>query len=407
MRNWQNKKIKIILFVIVLIVILIVGICFWQYKENERLDAEAVTLKENLAIPFGADVKVSDCIENLKGNLVEDSKIDTEKLGEKPVSFEFMNLKNKRKKVEFSIKVIDTNPPQIFSGNSYTVQVGFDKNLADVLLSGDDADDNPTREIIGEYDVNAVGEYDLTYCVTDSSGNQTKKDFVLHVKEKSKEEKEKIKTIDIADIFENYKTENTKIGIDVSKWQEEIDWQEVKNAGIEFAMIRIGYQTEYDGDYVLDPCFVANIEGAKAAQIPVGIYFYSYAKNAQQAIDQAEWVKENLKNYEIDLPIAFDWESWNSFNQAGMSFYTINKVANTFLDTLEKAGYKGMLYSSKVYLEQIWYPTKYETWLAQYNSKVTYEGEYSIWQMSEAGRVNGIKENVDIDVMYLEKMEDK
>lgn len=391
---------KRIIIGMIVIVVLVIGICVWQYQENKRMDAEAVVLKEDLTVQFGEDAKVSDFIESLKGTLIEDSEINTEKLGDRQITFAYTNGKKKRKTAEFSIKVVDENPPQIFSGNAYTVQVGFDKNLADVLLSGDDADDNPTREILGEYDVNTVGDYELTYRVTDSSGNQAQKDFVLHVKEKSQEEKAKVKTIEIADILQNYKTDDTKIGIDVSKWQEEIDWQEVKNAGIEFAMIRIGYQTEYDGDYVLDPCFVANIEGAKAAQIPVGIYFYSYAKNALQAIEQAEWVKENLKNYEIDLPIAFDWESWNSFNQAGMSFYTINKAANTFLDTLEKAGYKGMLYSSKVYLEQIWYPTKYETWLAQYNSKVTYEGKYSIWQMSEAGRVNGIKENVDIDVMY-------
>lgn len=391
---------KKIMISIVVIVILVVGICIWQYQENKRIDAEAVILKEDLTVQFGESAKVSDFIESLKGSLVEDSEINTEKLGDKQITFAYTNVKKKKKTAQISIKVVDKNPPQIFSGNSYTVQVGFAKNLTDVLLSGDDADDNPTREILGEYDVNTVGDYDLSYCVTDSSGNQTKKDFVLHVKEKSQEEKAKVKTIELADILQNYKTDDTKIGIDVSKWQEEIDWQEVKKAGIEFAMIRIGYQTQYDGECVLDPCFVANIEGAQNAEIPVGIYFYSYAKNTDQAIEQAEWVKENLKNYEIDLPIAFDWESWNSFNQAGMSFYTINKVANTFLDALEKVGYKGMLYSSKVYLEQIWYPTKYEIWLAQYNNKVTYEGEYSIWQMSEAGKVNGIRENVDIDVMY-------
>lgn len=225
---------------------------------------------------------------------------------------------------------------------------------------------------------------------------------MLHVKEKSKtEEEEETKTIEIAEVLENHKTQNSKIGIDVSKWQEEIDWQKVKNAGVEFAMIRIGYQTEYDGECVLDPYFVANIEGAKSAGLPVGIYFYSYAKNVEQAKNQAKWVKENLRNYEIDLPVAFDWESWNSFNQAGMSFHTINKVANSFLETLEEAGYKGMLYSSKFYLEKIWYPSEYPIWLAQYNRKVTYEGEYSIWQMSENGRVDGITNLVDIDVMYL------
>lgn len=168
-------------------------------------------------------------------------------------------------------------------------------------------------------------------------------------------------------------------------------------------MIRIGYQTDYDGEYVLDPYFVQNIQGAKAVGLPVGLYFYSYSKNVNQAREQAEWVKTQLKSYEIDLPIAFDWESWSSFNTTGMSLYTINKSANVFLDTLAEAGYKGMLYSSKNYLEKIWYPTKYETWLAQYNNKATYAGEYSIWQMSSTGKVSGIKGDVDIDIMYMDK----
>lgn len=87
----------------------------------------------------------------------------------------------------------------------------------------------------------------------------------------------------------------------------------------------------------------------------------------------------------------------------GMSIYTINKAANEFLDILQEAGYKGMLYSSKNYLEKIWTNSEYETWLAQYNDKVTYAGEYSMWQMSSIGKVDGINADVDIDVMYLEK----
>ena len=137
--------------------------------------------------------------------------------------------------------------------------------------------------------------------------------------------------------------------------------------------------------------------------LPVGVYFYSYLKNVKQAREQANWVKDNLKNYKLDLPVAFDWESWSSFNGTGMSFYTINKSANEFLRVLEDEGYKGMLYSSKNYLERIWYPTEYETWLAQYNTKATYNGEYSIWQMCDTGIVDGIKGDVDIDIMYLDK----
>ena len=68
--------------------------------------------------------------------------------------------------------------------------------------------------------------------------------------------------------------------------------------------------------------------------LPVGVYFYSYSKNVEQAREQANWVKDNLKNYKLDLPVAFDWESWSSFNGTGMSFYTINKSANEFLRVL-------------------------------------------------------------------------
>ncbi len=390
----------------VLLIIAIVGIfIYFNIKENKRIDAEAVTLIENLNIEYGKKAKVSDFIQNLNGTLLNDYEINTENLGENQITFEYMNIKNKKRKYTFTITTIDTTKPQIFMGNSYTVKLGYNKNLTDVLLSGDDIDDNPKREIIGEYDVNTVGDYKLTYEVTDSSNNKASKDFILHVIEEkeTKPVKTTPKNTYIEDVIKNYKTEKTQIGIDVSKWQEEIEWQKVKESGVEFAIIRVGYQTEYDGEYVVDPYFVQNIKGAKDAGLPVGIYFYSYAKNVEQATEQAEWVTEQLKEYEIDLPIAFDWESWTSFNTTGMSFNTINKVANTFLETIEKNGYKGMLYGSKTYLQDIWYPTKYDTWLAHYTNKTNYEGDYILWQMCDTGRIDGINNYVDIDIMYKEE----
>ena len=86
-----------------------------------------------------------------------------------------------------------------------------------------------------------------------------------------------------------------------------------------------------------------------------------------------------------------------------MSLYTINKVATTFLDTLESFGYNGVLYSSKVYLERIWQPNNYPVWLAQYYDRVTYDGDYWIWQMSNTGQVTGINGDVDLNIMYLDK----
>ena len=403
---------KILTIIISLIIVVIIGLivfCIWMYneeQENKRLDAEAVTLKDNLTIEFGKEAKVSDFLENLNGTLFSDDKIDTEKLGDMQVSFKFVNIKNRLRTATFTIKVIDVNAPKIFSGASYTVKKGSNKNLTEVLISGDDIDDNPKREILGEYDFNTVGDYKLTYVVTDSSGNQAKKDFTLHVIEEPTTPQQPTtpkEPIYFNDILDNYKTDKTKIGIDVSKWQGEIDWEKVKNAGVEFAIIRVGYQTDYDGENVVDPYFLDNIEGAKRVGLPVGIYYYSYAKNVDQAIQQAEWVNKQLSEYQIDLPIAFDWESWNSFNKAGMSFYTINKAANIFLDVLAENGYKGMLYSSKSYLEKIWYPTEHDTWLAHYTSQTNYQGKYSIWQMCDTGRIDGINTNVDVDIMYLKE----
>jgi len=202
-------------------------------------------------------------------------------------------------------------------------------------------------------------------------------------------------------MFENVGQKS--MGIDVSAHQGKINWAQVRQSGVEFAMIRCGFRGQTSGGIYEDAYFKTNVAGATANGVKVGIYFYSYAKNVNQAKEQAEWVRDNLENYKIDLPVAFDWESWNYFNTTGMSFNTLNKAANVFLDTLSDAGYKGMLYGSKTYLEKIWYPTKYEIWLAQYSTKATYNGEYLIWQMTENGKVDGIKGDVDINVMYLDR----
>ena len=103
------------------------------------------------------------------------------------------------------------------------------------------------------------------------------------------------------------------------------------------------------------------------------------------------------------MPIAFDWENWNSFNDYNLSFFGLTDMAHTFLDTINKAGYEGLLYSSKNYLERIWLPTKYDTWLAHYTKKTNYEGNYKFWQLCDDGRVDGINGAVDIDILYLDK----
>ena len=133
----------------------------------------------------------------------------------------------------------------------------------------------------------------------------------------------------------------------------------------------------------------------------VGIYFYSYASSSEKAKEEANWVLEQIKDYKVTLPIAYDWENWSTFNDYHLSFFGLTSMADTFLDTIHNAGYEGLLYSSKNYLEKLWMPSKYETWLAHYVDKTTYQGTYRLWQHCNDGKVDGIKGAVDIDVLYV------
>lgn len=384
----------------------------YDHFENQRLDAESVLLKSDLTVEFGTPVKVSDCIANLQGELVDDFIIDTEQLGEQEISFEYINIKNRKRPSKLTLNVVDTVSPSVFGGSAYTLYTGYQGELTDLMLSVDDIDDRPTREIRGDYNLDKPGVYDAEYVITDASGNQTVKPFTLNIIDPpttsdDPETPARNNLTPISRIIRLHKTEQTKIGIDVSQWQGEIDWQKVKASGVEFAMLRIGYQYGFGGENVLDPYFKANLAGAKDNHLPVGVYFYSYAKTPDEARSQAEWIIEQLGGVELELGIAFDWENWSSFNSAKMSLYTINKTAEAFLSAVKSADYKPLLYSSKNYLDLIWQPEKlaskfddFDVWVAQYYDYVTYRGDYSIWQMSDSGSVPGIDDAVDIDIMY-------
>lgn len=165
-------------------------------------------------------------------------------------------------------------------------------------------------------------------------------------------------------------------------------------------MIRVGGTRGKNGEYFVDEKFKENITNAKKAGLKVGVYFYSYASSTKEAKENAKWVLKQIKKYDIDLPIAFDWEEWNNFNEYNLSFFGLTSMAEEFIDTVQKAGYKGMIYSSKTYLENIWLSTEYDIWLAQYNTKVTYDGKYKMWQLCQDGKIDGISKNVDIDILY-------
>ena len=401
----MKKKIIIIISVIIAVIIItITGIHL--YNKWRIANAEIIVeLHENLNIEVFSEVKLSDLIKSINGKLNKDFTIKTNKVGEKEITFKYVNDDNIKVSYSFKINIVDTKPPLIFSSKSKTITKGYTGNITKELFCGDNYDDTPNCEIIGNYDVNTAGTYPVTFKGTDSSGNISSTDFNLIVKGpssggSSSSSSTTSPTIKFSDIVAKHKTENTKIGLDVSKWQGDINFQKVKDAGVEFVFIRVGTQKGIGGEFILDPKFAQNIKGFQSVGIPVGIYFYSYANSNKAAKKEAEWVIKQLKPYKIDLPVVFDWENWSFYQEFNKSFYSLTEMANTYLSTVEKAGYKGMLYSSKNYLENVWFETKYPTWLAHYTTQTTYQGDYYIWQLCSNGRVDGINGNVDINVMY-------
>lgn len=315
------------------------------------------------------------------------------------IIFTIAKIQKKKISNEDDETISDTTAPIIVLDNSYTVKVGYNKNLVDVIMSVDDIDRNPKREIIGYYDLNTAGEYNLTYKIEDNAGNITTKDFTLKVKDNYKYTESEIS---FKDAFDKYKNDRTKLGLDVSKWQEEIDWKKVADEGVQFTIIRMGYQNGFDGEVAIDPYFEANVNGCIENNIPFAVYFSSYAKTVNEAKSQATWICDKLKEYNYNnTNVSFDWENWNSFNKLGLNLHDINEMADTFMDECVSQGYKSMLYGSKTYLETIWKnEKKYPVWLANYVEKTSYDGNYKIWQFSQTGTISGIKGKVDINVMY-------
>lgn len=403
----MKKSIKIII-IFLLVIFFIIGSIFAYKKYQEFLEEERIRNAivkidyiNPLEVEFNSDIKLSDLIVSINGSLLDDYKVDTSIVGDKKLNFKYINEEDITVPQSFTVKIVDKTPPVIWLTNVYTVSVGNTKKLEDSIMCVDDYDDNLKCNVIGEYDFNKVGSYHLIYEAVDFSGNKTEKVFTLKVVSQTKKNSSRVVTIPFKSLYNEYKKDNNQIGIDVSKWQGDIDFEKVKNEGVEFVFIKLGGQNGIGGEYYLDPKFERNIAGFKELGIPVGLYFYSYANSLSAAKNDALWVIEQIKNYEIDLPIAFDWESWGSFNQFHMSMNTLTRAFESFANTLKQNGYDTMLYGSKNYLENIWLKTDYPIWLAHYTTNTDYKGSYKCWQRTSSAKISGINVNtVDVDICY-------
>ena len=194
------------------------------------------------------------------------------------------------------------------------------------------------------------------------------------------------------------------LGIDVSKWQKEIDWDKVKNEGVDFAIIRCGYRGSVTGSLVEDPYFEQNIKGARAAGIKVGVYFFTQAVNEVEAVEEASMVISLVRDYELQYPVFIDTEGAGGNGRAdSLNVEERTAVCEAFCTTVKNAGLEAGVYASRN-----WYNNKltastlesYAIWLAEYRSVPLYQGYYQMRQYTSKGKINGINGNVDLNVSY-------
>ena len=214
----------------------------------------------------------------------------------------------------------------------------------------------------------------------------------------------KSKDRDIYNNLDVVKVKKEVRGMDVSAWQGEIDWDKVKEDDIDFVMIRCGVRNlAEEGTLHVDSQFERNIKEANRVGIPVGIYFYSSAINEIEVMEEASFVLNLIKDYEITYPIAYDFENFNQYRAEGIDDARISRNALRFLDYVRGHGYYAVLYGNITALSNHYdlnYFKEYDIWLAQYNDVATYDGEYSMWQYTNYGTVDGIRGYVDLNKSY-------
>ncbi|MBO4337122.1 MAG: N-acetylmuramoyl-L-alanine amidase [Lachnospiraceae bacterium] len=195
------------------------------------------------------------------------------------------------------------------------------------------------------------------------------------------------------------------LGIDVSKFQGEIDWQSVAASGVKYVIIRLGSRGYGSGELVMDDKFVDNIEGASLAGLKVGVYFFSTALNDKEAVEEADFVLKALQGYSIEMPVVFDTEiiTYDKSRNADMTPNQLTSATIAFCERIKNAGLTPMIYANAkrfttmLHLEQL---EGYEKWLADYRETPDYPYNFRMWQFTEKGSVPGIEGNVDINLYF-------
>ena len=198
-------------------------------------------------------------------------------------------------------------------------------------------------------------------------------------------------------------TYETRLGIDVSFYQGDIDWQKVAEQGVEFAMIRCGYRGSSEGELFVDDKFEQNMQGAIDAGLDVGVYFFSQSTGAIEAAEEALFVLDLIKDYEIRMPVAFDWEPLEESRAQDIDRDELTASALVFCEMIKDAGYTPCVYLYR-YIAYYDYDLSkladFQLWIGAPGSTLDFYYEAAIWQFSFTSRLEGIDADVDMNLQF-------
>lgn len=426
----KAKRISILIVLCALVVIMaaVVVVNFNQLMGKEKKKGQDVADSVEQGIEEDGKVSGADLSAFLRDDtffdndtsqsvVVEDTRVD-----ESGNPIKELTLLASSVERDIRVKVIDDKGDAVI-GQEFTVVVEDTGAYVDEDKDGviRISDIKP-----GEYKVslNAVEGYDVpktpvnvrvksivSYTVIDDIS------FFVHSEDevdvaKDDTENEEIDSIDEDDTqytalldMEEERENAVQLGIDVSKWNKEIDWEIVKAEGVEFAIIRCGYRGSTSGWLVEDPYFYKNLEGARKAGIKVGVYFFTQAVDLVEAVEEASMVVSLLGDTKLDYPVFIDTEGAGGNGRADdLDPGTRTAVVNAFCKTIENAGM-----ASGVYASRNWYLNNLnrdelndqKIWLAEYRQTPEYNGHYDMWQYTSSGSVAGIEGRVDLNISYL------
>lgn len=198
----------------------------------------------------------------------------------------------------------------------------------------------------------------------------------------------------------------SRIGIDVSYFQDNIDWAKVKNSGIDFVMLRLGFRGySEEGKLVVDEKFHQYMQEAQTAGLDVGVYFFSQAVNEDEAREEADFVYQECKNYTLTCPVAFDTEKikTDTARTDHLKPEELTDITIAFCEKIKEYGYEPMIYANakwlttKLQLERL---NDYQVWYADYQETPLYPYDFEMWQYTESGQIDGIEGNVDLNIWF-------